>query len=479
MRDRSADLDRLSAFTLLWAVATLIHQASFTGWISLNRPLGWGLTALASMAVIWPRSIALFTAMVGVSALYTMQRLPNVPNHILFELFVSLTILLGVALGWLDLRRRQIEPAKARDHIYSSFAATVRIELLLLYFFVTLHKLNRDFFDPQVSCGGALFNMMVDNAPRLAEASWVQIGCIGATIAFEAGIPLLLLFRKTRALGILTGFFFHLVLGFVPHGGVYSFSALMMTLYFLFTPPELTQSLSRWLHAVLGTLPLRRYDLLYRTLATGAIALTWGVWYWGWHRAGYLSLAKVGFAHWLAWSALLLTLFLIAFRFGEVSWDGFDIELRPSHRLLWLLPLLITMNGLSPYLGSKTQTSFAMFSNLRTEDGRPNHFFLGWVPQIWGYQRDIVEVVQADNELFDELRQQDLRLPFFQFQRYVGRAREDFEVVFRRNQVIGQLRKVDGKLEGDLDSWPPVSYLARKWLRFRPFDAGPKMGCRH
>ena len=479
MKIRTWTVDRLSAFALLWAVATLIHQASFTGWISESRPTGWLVSGLAGVVIVWPQSISLFATLASVSAIYTMQRLPGIPNHILFELFVNLTIVCGIAIGWLGSRRRNLDRPESRDFIFDSFASAVRFEVLLLYFFVTLHKLNRDFFDPEVSCGGALFNMMVNNAPALASSSWVQVGCIVATIAFEAGIPLLLIFQRTRAIGILTGLVFHLILGFVPHGGVYSFSALMMTLLLLFTPKELVDRFSQRVQSRLARFPIANHELSYRSLAVAGVGITFGAWYWGWHRAGYLSLAKVGFAHWLAWSAALLFAFLIAMTTKMVPWHAFHAGLMPVHRLLWIFPILITLNGLSPYLGSKTQTSFAMFSNLRTEDGRPNHLLLSRVPQIWSYQRDIVEIVQSDNEFLDQLRQKDLRLPFFQFQSHIERTNEDFTVVFQRNGIASRVERVNGQLRGNAGTWTPISYLAGKWLRFRPFDAGPKMECRH
>ena len=51
MKERSVVVDQLSVFSLLWAVATLIHQASFAGWIAETRPLGWLLTGLAALVI--------------------------------------------------------------------------------------------------------------------------------------------------------------------------------------------------------------------------------------------------------------------------------------------------------------------------------------------------------------------------------------------------------------------------------------------
>jgi len=64
------------------------------------------------------------------------------------------------------------------------------------------------------------------------------------TLAFEAGIPLLLAFRRTVYWGICAGLFFHALLAIHPHPGVSSFSATLYALYFLFLPKDAVQALA-------------------------------------------------------------------------------------------------------------------------------------------------------------------------------------------------------------------------------------------
>ena len=56
-----------------------------------------------------------------------------------------------------------------------------------------------------------------------------------------------------------------------------------------------------------------------------------------------------------------------------------------------LVPLLTGLNGCSPYLGLKTETAFAMYSNLRTEGGQSNHLLVPAGVQLFGFQQDLVE----------------------------------------------------------------------------------------
>ena len=42
----------------------------------------------------------------------------------------------------------------------------------------------------------------------------------------------------------------------------------------------------------------------------------------------------------------------------------------------WPVLLFLTLFALSPYIGLRTYPALAMFSNLRTEGNRPNHFLL-------------------------------------------------------------------------------------------------------
>jgi hypothetical protein len=253
----------------------------------------------------------------------------------------------------------------------------------------------------------------------------------------------------------------------------------MMALLFLFTPPELLEGLEHTARSLGTRRPSLRLDLLYRGLAILGVAATFLLWAWGWQRAGYMSVAKVGFVQYLAWAAVLATVFCLAMRSDSVRWDDFHARLLPANAILWLFPVLITLNGMSPYLGSKTQTSFAMFSNLRTEEDRTNHLLMPGSLQIWDLQRDTVEIVESNHPKFDGLRKNELRIPYIQFRLDVGRYDGDIAVTYLRNGALKRLQRSGDQIDGTVEALEPLPYLARKWLRFRPFNIGPKMECRH
>jgi hypothetical protein len=65
--------------------------------------------------------------------------------------------------------------------------------------------------------------------------------------------------------------------------------------------------------------------------------------------------------------------------------------------VLWIVPALLAVNGACPYLGLKTGTAFAMYSNLRTEGSEGNHWFLPrW--RLWNYQDQFVTILSSNKE---------------------------------------------------------------------------------
>jgi len=131
------------------------------------------------------------------------------------------------------------------------------------------------------------------------------------------------------------------------------------------------------------------------------------------------------------------------------------------------VPLLILLAaGLSPYVGLRTEASFSMFSNLRTEGAVNNHLFMPhW--HLFGYEDDLVEIIRTTSRDLEEQSRGGL-LVRAAFQDFLLRALdrgEDFEVEYRR--LGGEVRSVPSirELEPELRAVP---YLQRKILYFRP-----------
>ena len=134
----------------------------------------------------------------------------------------------------------------------------------------------------------------------------------------ELAIPLLCVSRRTRQIEVLLGLGFHLFLALHPHGGIYSFTGLLFTLYYLFLP----ERAASWLLTSLGRIPL-----LFRMLGKASILSGFAV-------AIYLQLEaardlqpfeylnSIGFAFWLPVAMTVALSYLIAVLISKSLWSG-------------------------------------------------------------------------------------------------------------------------------------------------------------
>jgi hypothetical protein len=140
---------------------------------------------------------------------------------------------------------------------------------------------------------------------------------------------------------------------------------------------------------------------------------------------------------------------------------------------LLLAPALILASSLSPYVGLKTVPTLSMFSNLRTEGERPNHLFMPARLKVFGYQDDLVEVVEANHPAFERLQRQGLLLPWFEFNRQLHRVgaamppRRPLVVRYVRGGEEHVVRREPGSDGSDLE---PIPWHLDKLLRFRAID---------
>ena len=474
-------MDRLSLFVHLWAVASLIHLISFPEDVRLLQPISW-LAGVAAVAIfIFPRSILLFILLLLFRIVDVAQWIPFVANHILFEFLLNIGMLLAVLWSvYRQWRRNEsgvpdFSAAEVREKIYHSFAPMARVSLLLLYFFAVLHKLNWDYLNPAISCGTHLLNgIAAKRLPFLPEGEWVQLSAVWGTLFFEAGIPLLLLFRRTRAVGILIGMAFHFFLSIHPHQGIYSFSVLMFALYGLFVPPGFPARL-QWILDRYVLSPWRQTPFVLRMLLVGTV-LVLAVMAWiNWQHKLYVA----GFLYWSAWaiSAMGIYAAVLWVSRGLGSADSKHLFRIPT-KAFWLLPAIILLNGMSPYLGLKTESSFSMFSNLRTEGGKTNHLFIPNTVRLTNFQDDLVEVLETDAEEFQFLIERNQLITYFEFRRRASNIKRDFRTLIRRNGRTDTL-----VVKGGISSLPeytsPHSWLLDKIFYFRYVDKEGPCTCMH
>jgi hypothetical protein len=142
---------------------------------------------------------------------------------------------------------------------------------------------------------------------------------------------------------------------------------------------------------------------------------------------------------------------------------------------LLIFPMLLFANGMMPYLGGKTETSFSMFSNLRTEGGISNHFLMPASLQIWTYQRDLVRVRHTTIDSIQRLADQGWQWTYFEFRSLVRRYPDD-SVTYERHGVVITVDRIGA----DADLMAAENPLLRKAMYFRPVPINPAApGCAH
>ena len=469
-------------FSFLWAVAVLFHYAAYP-----DRIVGLGsflLTAAAVGVLFRPSSLLQFLAMAWLQVAVVVNTYPTaVSNHWLFAFFVNLTIF--VALGRLAFSKQR---AVSTGNLFLEFAPVVRVELILLYFFAVLHKLNEDFLNPVVSCATEQYLDLAQNFSFLPTADWVLASLPYATLVVEAAIPLMLCFRRTRIAGVLLGLLFHAFLALNPTHTFYDFSSVVYAAYFLFIPYDYVAklgthwsgtALGRW---VKGLVDRGLFQNTFRVLMVGLVlvlAVNWVHQFFTYEPIftvvpGMVEALKIAnIVVWAFYATGVILVFTRAARKDRIvqAVGGIDaITLRSV--TLALIPLLLIVNGLTPYVGLKTETSFSMFSNLQTEGPYANHLFMPTKYRVAGYQDDLVRIVNTTHPYLQEKAEQGYAFPYVQFKRLISRHRKG-SVTYVRD---GDLETV-AKISEDPQLSRKEPFLSKKLLDFRPVDTNGA-GCR-
>lgn len=403
----------LVAFALLWGQLQAAHVLK--EWASLRalEPLPVLALLLMLPAAAWPTAAPALPLAALSSGAYLLLK-GSRSNHVVQDALINLAIVLTAA-PW----------GTADDRRLRRLGAVLHYHLIALYAVSGLHKLNWDFLDAHVSCAsGVTATLLSQYVPTLlpadgAAAAFLVWVAPYAALVMEAGLPALLLYagppgRGQRRRGgefcrraaVAIGALFHLVLALpLPPGSYYPFSVSCLAIYILQVPdavaagaaaayrlaPDLSRTFWLMLPACCVALP-----------AAANAAGSWA----SWVRAGQGSEAPFEYPPYnlydagICWcfvvAALLVVLALMSpgsgHRAGPTRPAGESVVGAAAACLGVLLAI-----GLSPYLGLRTYPAFAMFSNLRVEGSNPNHVLLGGGWDLFGLQRDAVEVLATDS----------------------------------------------------------------------------------
>ena len=337
--------------------------------------MGWILTISIVGTLLFPRSLILFSTMLSSSVFYNVGvRWPFVANHILLESLINLVILGAIGMTLVrEYRTTSEADVEVRNQIFDRFAPVVGAIVILMYYLIFVTKLNWDFFNLETSCVTFFYEDVLSRFSFLPLPSdqWTIVAMLWIFLIIEIVLPVLLCFRQTRYSAFVVGLPFHLLLGLIGHR---TFSAFIFALYGLFCVDSVAKLLAK-LRTSLGSDRTIRIVWTVRILFVSA-GFIFGVHYL--MAGGYDSeigrppLRAIGYRLWFFWSIIIAILFFSAIARSYVCRDSSPTLIWSSRPgLLWLMLPVVFLNGMSPYLGLKTETSFAMYSSLRTEWSAP------------------------------------------------------------------------------------------------------------
>jgi len=449
----------LSLFSVLWALAAIWHLLGNTlagsGWAS-------GLLAVAAGLVLWrPGDVAPLALLAFAGVLTVWHEAPVLGNHWLLAGFVNLAILMAVATG---ARRRRWDD---RAGLASRLFPAARLCLLVFYAFASFAKLNSGFFDRTTSCAVFYFRESTDSLGlgvlQMDGAPWIQWAVMVGTVAVELSIPVLLVARRTRNLGVVVGLGFHAILALDHSHQFFDFSSVLAALFVLFLP----SSSGTWVAERIGSvrarvaladerLPQVVHVALAVLPAAAGLAVVVDL-------VDADSALELGWLLWQVFAVTSVATTLVYLRQRPRAPQA--RSLRPHQALFLLVPLLVVGNGLTPYLELKTGYGWNMYSNLRTVDGQSNHLLLRRTVPLTDEQAELVRIIATDDPGLARYQLGNYALTWHQLRAYLA-DHPDVRITYQRGGATVALRHASDRPE----LVEPVPAWREKVQLFRAVD---------
>lgn len=377
-------------FAAAFALALVAHQLWWRGLPGLDAH--GVVVALAAWVLLRPAAPGRLAALAAGEIVAVGQDLPRIGDHTLLAAVTALAFAGAFAIAAARGRR-----VPAPEALWAHLAPFLRVQAVVLYGAAALAKLNSGFLDVATSCAGPLTAQLALVGPSLPAGGWHVGPAVAATIAAEAGLAAALAVPRTRWAGVMLGAGFHAVLALA---GNVPFAAYALALYVAFLPAAALPSVRAPSRALawalgLGALavsvadpPVVR-DLLQPVLEAVVAAA--------------LIAVAVVVARGRPWAA-------------PASASGRVLALRPGYAVF---ACLLVVNAASPYVGLKTEASFAMFSNLQTEPGHWNHLIVPEAVRVFGAQDELVRLESANAATLERRRRGGVLMVRAELERYL------------------------------------------------------------
>lgn len=471
-----AAADGLTAFSPVWAAAAIFSLAGDRTMLlfrdgALLGLISWAAISIALLLIWRPRLTPLLVLLAGVMVTRYAIAMPVAGNNKMIAAFMNAGILLICAHAVL----RYSSSAQMRENIYENMRVVARALLATMYFYGIFHKINTDFLDPRVSCAVALYMPLADGF-GLQNSLAGKYLAIWSTFIVEAIAIVSLYWKRWFAVGLLLALIFHFVIPISVYSWYMDFSSLVLALYILSVPREVSERFYDSCARLFRQLR-ERFGMLGQALPFGIViglAVT---------LVGVLSVfsrqAHVAPSHayqsvwvlmWVAYGGVTMLLLADA-AINHLPWRSTVGPRRP----LWLyaVPATLFIVSTAPYLGLRTEASIAMFSNLHTEAGVSNHLLikkpLAWFP----YQSEVAMIKASSAPDLQHFADRNQGLVMFALKERLRKKPEHW-VTYELNGV-----RYEKATAQSLGAFTHANFWERKLLIFKHVDfARPKV-CTH
>ena len=460
--------DVLAVFAVLWAAANLFHvwgpSGAAFGVISRHPTtlaVVQALLGAASVAVLLrPRSIARLAVLAALGPAALWFEAPVLGSHWVLACLVDAALLLALLAG------------RSADRLTATFVPVARWVLVGFYCFAAFAKLNHAFFTPSVSCGTFYLDELAGSLGislhSTTAGGWSHLVPF-AVAATEMSIPILLSMRRTRHAGVVVGLVFHSLIALDQTHLFSDFSSVLVALFVLFLPEAFASDVV----ALYRGLRSEVRERLQAAVVVGTGLLLALQWYGRNANVQRLFFDGRTWA-WLLFDATLVALvarFLVRPHPSAIE-RPLSFARNGVPRWMAIVPLLVVLNGLSPYVELRTAYAFNMYSNLQTADGESNHLLVTHTVPLTDFESDIVRITASSDPGLRQYVSGRLDLPFLQLRDYLSRH-HDVSLTY----VRGGVERSVARAADDPALIEPVPSWESKLFAFRSLDQTEPARC--
>ena len=453
---------RFQAFAIAWALWTIARYMATAGQYIRQGDMNWAYimpaVMLSGLVISRPSSIGRLATLVLFTAIVCLLELPFKANQQLLALATCMLVTLGILYSIRHFRNSEMQ----RRHAFTMFAPSIRICVIVVYSWAFIHKLNHDYFGDD-GCAFFFYELVLEKyglqnltnmfGDGLSREAFIFFLISLVILLAEGTLAVLLVFQRTLRVALVMMLMIHLLFMLITDRFIGSFSATMWAMGACFVPNSVWLSTREFLRRlpINPRPPSTRswfglsilIGILLIAFASGLPKLT-----------RYAPLISTGL-NIMLWTPVSLMMLFIILKSPKSSWTSET----PRTRAYWIpsacrwtlvIPILMFTCGLMLYTDIRNETGFAMFSNLRSDPGRNNHFFIPRIPVMNDGNDQGVIILESDNERINQFtndgrRRYSSRLTWFELRRLITSEQGDIAITYQRDgeEVVSVTRELN------------------------------------